>query len=289
MNTISLIKRLRQLAQGQSVPASSFPQQVAENMLEEGVLRMVVHGSRRSLRMGDETAFRHYLKAHYHTEDVEKLYNQLTQAQLSRAILVSATGDSKTLRRRTCLGFLVNSYEPLTATLNGNMITVAPAEGSSLFIQDYERFQIPKEVVVVGFENMENFHCVRGQRALFEDYFPKGTHLLFVCRYPQNGDLVRWLQTIPNRYVHFGDLDLAGIHIYQSEYYRLLGSRASFFLPKDYEERLQRGSSQRYDVQYPRFHQMKAEDERLADLLRCIHQYHKGYDQEGFIDSDNAC
>jgi hypothetical protein len=215
---------------------------------------------------------------------VEELYNQLTQSQLSRAVLVSATGDSKTLRQRTCLGFLVNSYDPLTATLNGHPITVDPTEGTSLFIQDYEHFQIPEDVVVVGFENMENFHYIRSQRALFEEYFPQGTHLLFVCRYPQNGDLVRWLQSIPNRYVHFGDLDLAGIHIYQSEYYRQLGTRASFFLPKDYEERLQRGSSQRYDVQYPRFRQMKAEDERLADLLRCIHQYHKGYDQEGFIE-----
>jgi hypothetical protein len=284
MNTISLINRLRQLAQGQTVPASSFPQQVAEDMADEGALRIEPHGSRRSLRMGDEAAFRHYLKAHYQTEDVEELYNQLTQPQLSRAVLVSATGDSKTLRQRTCLGFLVNSYEPLTATLNDHPITVAPTEGTSLFIQDYEHFQIPEDVVVVGFENMENFHYIRSQRALFEEYFPQGTHLLFVCRYPQNGDLMRWLQSIPNRYVHFGDLDLAGIHIYQSEYYRQLGTRASFFLPKDYEERLQRGSSQRYDVQYPRFRQMKAEDERLADLLRCIHQYHKGYDQEGFIE-----
>jgi hypothetical protein len=283
MNTISLIKRLRQLAQGQTVPASSFPQQVAEEMADEGALRIEPHGSRRSLRMGDEAAFRHYLKAHYQTEDVEELYNQLTQHQLSRAVLVSATGDSKTLRQRTCLGFLVNSYEPLTATLNGHPMTVSPTEGTSLFIQDYEHFQIPGDVVVVGFENMENFHYIHSQRTLFEEYFPKGTHLLFVCRYPQNGDLVRWLQGIPNHYVHFGDLDLAGVHIYQSEYYRLLGPRASFFLPKDYEERLQRGSLQRYDVQYPRFHQMKAEDERLTDLLRCIHQYHKGYDQEGFI------
>ena len=144
-------------------------------------------------------------------------------------------------------------------------------------------FEIPEDVVIVGFENVENFHHIRRQRALFETCFPAGTRLLFVCRYPQNGDLVRWLQRIPNRYVHFGDLDLAGIHIYQSEYYRLLGERASFFVPDDYEARLREGSSRRYDDQYPRYRNMEAEDKRLEPLLRCIHHCHKGYDQEGWI------
>ena len=41
--------------------------------------------------------------------------------------------------------------------------------------------------------------------------------LLLVSRYPQSKDLVTWLHTVPNHYVHFGDIDLAGIHIYLTD------------------------------------------------------------------------
>jgi len=35
---------------------------------------------------------------------------------------------------------------------------------------------------------------------------------LFVSRYPQtqSKDLLNWLQSIPNPYLHFGDFDLTG-------------------------------------------------------------------------------
>ena len=47
--------------------------------------------------------------------------------------------------------------------------------------------------------------------------------ILFVCRYPQSNDLIKWLQSIPNRYLHFGDLDFAGINIYLNEFKKYLG------------------------------------------------------------------
>ena len=58
-------------------------------------------------------------------------------------------------------------------------------------------------------------------------------NVLFVSRYPQSADLREWLIKIPNRYIHFGDFDLAGICIYQSEFYKFLGDRAGFLIPED--------------------------------------------------------
>ena len=89
---------------------------------------------------------------------------------------------------------------------------------------------------------------------------------------------------IPNRYVHFGDLDLAGINIYLTEFYHHLGERASFLIPDDYAQRLQKGSAQRYADQYAKFGRMKIDDIRLQSLVECIHQHKRGYDQEGFIE-----
>lgn len=106
-----------------------------------------------------------------------------------------------------------------------------------------------------------------------------------MSRYPQSqhGDLIDWLQTIPNRYVHFGDLDLAGIAIYQNEYYLYLGERSCYLVPDDYEQRIISGNAERYNSQLHQYKNMKITDCRIAMLIECIHHYHRGYDQEGFI------
>ena len=81
----------------------------------------------------------------------------------------------------------------------------------------------------------------------------------------------------------FGDLDLAGIRIFITEFYRYLGERSSFLIPPDYEERIKNGSRERYDVQLTTTKNMIINDPRLRALAACIHKYHRGYDQEGYI------
>lgn len=81
----------------------------------------------------------------------------------------------------------------------------------------------------------------------------------------------------------FGDLDLAGIRVFITEFYRYLGERSSFLIPPDYEERIKNGSRERYDVQLTTTKNMIINDPRLRALAACIHKYHRGYDQEGYI------
>ena len=148
---------------------------------------------------------------------------------------------------------------------------IEPVQGTSIFIEDYEHFRIPDDVVVVGMENGENFQRIREQQYLFADLT-----VLFVSRYPQSTDLRTWLQMIHNRYIHFGDFDLAGIDIFLRE-------RSEFFIPADVEERLKNGNRKLYDVQYARYKFMDIMDERLLPLVEMIHRYGKGYEQEGYI------
>ena len=75
---------------------------------------------------------------------------------------------------------------------------------------------------------------IRKQRLLFESVL-KDKPLLFVSRYPQSTDLRNWLKGIPNKYVHFGDYDLAGIHIFSTEFYKYLGDRSTYLIPLDIE------------------------------------------------------
>lgn len=133
-------------------------------------------------------------------------------------------------------------------------------------------------MIVVGVENDENFCRIRSQKYLFGD-----NKVLFVSRYPQSADLREWLIKIPNRYIHFGDFDLAGICIYQSEFYKFLGDRADFLIPEDIEERLKSRNAGLYDTQYLRYKNLNIIDSRLNGLVEMIHHYGRVYEQEGYI------
>lgn len=192
--------------------------------------------------------------------------------------------------RDMLLNFLsTDLYERQGKALN-NFTATLPPEGSYAFIYDYETFSIPGDVLVVGIENSENFRRIRQQRWLFDRMFPD-RRILFVSRYPQNEshDLVKWLGGIPNEYVHFGDLDLAGIRIFLTEFHRYLGSRSSFLIPPDYETRISNGSRERYDAQLPYTKRLTTDNPHLQQLIDCIHKYHRGYDQEGFCAPLVAC
>ena len=281
--TKGLIDKFLALACGQTLPASGLRGDWIEQMLTDGILIATTHGSRKSLRVSDAAMFRNYLSSQFDIRSLED-YRQLIQNEdVSRAMQVQLAGDSKLRQHRTFSGFLVNCYEAIEATMRGDTITIEPYEGTFTFIADWQQFSIPESVIVVGIENAENFRQIVRQRRFFETEISSDSPLLFVSRYPQSIDLRLWLQSIPNCYVHFGDLDLAGIAIYQNEFYRHLGERASLLIPHDYEARIADGNQELYTKQLTMYGKIKAEDASVAPLLSCIHRYHKGYEQEGFI------
>lgn len=284
--TAALMDKLALLLKGESLPASSLKGEWFDLMSSDGIIVAITKGSRKSYRARDYESLRKYLEAHFDIRDLETYRDMLKDRKIERSKQVKVTGNSKVRQQRTFCGFLVNCYDPLPATINGKPIEILPEEGTYIFIYDFRTFSLPEEVVIVGVENAENFRFIRRQRKFFKSYFPEGKQLVFVSRYPQeqSHDLLEWLSSIPNRYVHFGDLDLAGIHIFLTEYFRYLGEKASFLVPMDYESRILRGSRERYDTQYGRFGRMEIADSRLIPLVECIHRHHRGYDQEGFIE-----
>ena len=253
-----------------------------EELLSEGLLVVVARGSRKAYRARDTERLKRFLT------DRDESYRMLeVENAETRAAMANKTGNSKLVTVRSCPGFPINSYEPITCRLNGEPFVVNPHEGSFLFVTQWESFKIPADVIVIGIENMENFRLVRKQKKFFENYLrahalPNKT--LFVSRYPQSNDLRKWLTGIPNRYLHFGDFDLAGIHIFLTEFERHIGTeRASFLIPPDIADRLKSGSSQRYDEQHALFKEMQTDVRELGQLITLIHQERKGYDQEGYI------
>lgn len=273
---------IQALIAGQQVASSKLNVKLRDELLAEGLLSVISHGSRKSYRARDVEALKRFLI------DKDESFRILEINTLdSRASMATKTGNSKLVRVRSCPGFPVNSYEPIKCSLHGDHFMVNPQEGSFLFVTEWEAFTVPEDVVVIGIENMENFRKIRRQRAFFEEYLQKHglpNGVLFVSRYPQSTDLRRWLCSIPNRYLHFGDFDLAGINIFCSEFQKYLGrERSAYLIPDDIEFRLQSGSRERYDEQYCRFKDIRSDVRELQQLIDLIHHERKAYDQEGFI------
>ena len=275
-------KAIQSLVAGEQVAGSKIGGKLLEELLLEGLLVVVARGSRKSYRARDIEMLKRFLTDRDESYRVLEVENAET-----RAAMANKTGNSQLMTVRSCPGFPVNSYEPIACLLNGEPFVVNPHEGSFLFVTQWESFKIPADVIVIGIENMENFRLIRKQKKFFEGYlraYALPNKTLFVSRYPQSNDLRKWLTGIPNRYLHFGDFDLAGIHIFLTEFERHIGNaRASFLIPSDIADRLKSGSSQRYDEQYALFKKMQTDVRELGQLITLIHQERKGYDQEGYI------
>lgn len=272
---------IQALLAGKQVAGSRLSSKLLNELLAEGMLLVISHGSRKSYLARDTEALKRFLI------DRDESYRILeVNLPNSRASMATETGNSKLVTVRSCPGFPVNSYEPIECFLRGESFWVNPQEGSFLFVSDWEKFTIPEDVVIIGIENMENFRMIRKQRLLFEKYLKVhefSNRVLFVSRYPQSSDLRRWLCSIPNYYLHFGDFDLAGINIFLFEFHQYLGKeRSSYLIPDDIEFRLQSGSRNRYDEQYSHFKDVKSDVFELQQLI-VIHRERKAYDQEGYI------
>lgn len=276
------------LSRGEWISARRIPAELLRELKDKQLLIARQHGSRIAYRAMDP-------------QEIGRLYSLVDPSTLStRAQLVEAFGDSKIRAIRSCPGFPVNVYQPLSVELGPAdqggrrpRILLGPVEGAFTFISEWQNFRIPADVLVVGVENMENFRKVSLQRHLFEGY---STPILFVSRYPQSGDLVAWLKSIPNRYLHFGDFDLAGISIFLTEFRIPIdgtpdsGGRTEFFIPDGIEELLEKGSPERYQDQVERFQtllerllSLAPHDTQLRRLVSLIHTHRRGYDQEGLL------
>ncbi len=279
---VHIAEKLLQLSQGESIPSSLAKHSLIDDLVLEGIL--IRNGRiKKTLRLQDNNALNNYLKSKCSISNLSLYIQTSSKDDITRSELVFVSSDSKLWRVRTFKGFLINCYSSIHATLGNKEITINPVEGTFQFIYDFEKFVPSADITIVGIENPENFRHIDKQKYLFSNIKP-----LFVSRYPQNQskDLIKWVQSIPNNYLHFGDFDFAGIGIYLNEFKKHLTDKANFFVPKNIDELIKDyGNKKRYDEQKINFEVKSISEIKLLQLIEVIHKYKRSLDQEIFIKS----
>lgn len=265
-----------------TIPSSELKHPTVNLMLQNGVLsKKQLSNTRAAYYIPSNSLMLAYLENQFGIRDLDEYIRGLSTSQLSRAEAVQLSGDSKLTSVRTFKGFLVNSYTPISASLFGKDMNIQPRQGTFTFIRDYEQFNLDPDITIVGIENAENFYEIKKLNYLFTHIQP-----LFASRYPQSHDLIKWLSRIANPYLHFGDLDFAGIQIYQNEFKKHLGNKATFFLPDQTEELLQQyGNRNLFNKQFKlnRISPDHFQEPGLMKLWDMMMKYKKVLEQEIFI------
>ena len=271
---------LLKLLDGEVISYSSAKSKVIDKLLSENIL-YIKGKHRRTVELIDKIGLELFLANQLQIDDLYGYVAALENKVSSRADFMESTRDSKFSKERVFKGFLINSYDVVHAKLNDKDFIINPDKGSFIFIYDFESFEIPNDIVIVGIENAENFRYIEKQKYLFKNIKP-----LFISRYPQNQskDFILWMSSISNKYLHFGDFDIAGIGIYLNEYKKHLNKKATFFIPESIEEDIRsKGNIERYNKQQINFDVDSIKEDRLRRLLDVIHFEKKGLDQEYYI------
>ena len=277
---VQIATKLLLLSQGGSIAASSLKHPIIENLVAERIIERKGR-IKQKLSVSNANALSIYLQNNHHISDLAQYISTLQKENILRSEAAKVSCNSKLKNIRTFKGFLINCYCPIQAIINDKSITIDPTIGLFQFVYDFESFTIPQDVTIVGVENSENFRYIEKQKHLFKNISP-----LFVSRYPQNQskDLIKWLQLIPNQYLHFGDFDFAGIGIYLNEYKKHLEKRANFFIPENIENIIENyGNKNLYDNQKINLNLHSIKESNLIELIKMIHKYKKGLEQEILI------
>ncbi len=285
--TIKTILLLQRLRDGESVRtgelASAQQKAIIDFLMKRrGVIFSRIGKSRGSYSVTDSSQFQELCSQYDPTlKDLDAAARLVAGEVESRAEKVALFGNSKQDGAdRTMKGFTILADRMTDVHYQGRGYVIGPKAG--LHVIDRKGLVLPESATVVIVENAECLYDLRwiANVGLSEKEGP----YVILCRFPICEEAKLWLESLKNRILYFGDFDLAGIRIYETEFKRRMRDRISFILPSDLEVRIRKGGNPAlYTKQVNEgFASVSSLSGELNELVTLLHSIQSGYEQEGY-------
>ena len=278
------LKGLLLLTEEKSIRASLLSRTLLDTLTGEHLVSVKREGRSYIVRASNPELILGFAKRLAGSDDLESYLSTLEGKQAgikpTRAEAARLVNDTKAFGTDVMKGIRLNAIAPVTVSFGGEDYVVDPLRGMSVEVDEQAVLEIDPGIVVVGVENFATFMRIKDYAHLF----PGGQRYLFTYRSTGRkdsyGKWIDWLKRIPNRYIHFGDLDKGGLRIYIDSFRSVLGDRAEFLIPENYEELIRNGSTKLYNEQYGQAAPDVSKDPRIKPLLEAIERHHKCCEQE---------
>lgn len=282
--TIQLLIRLRDGEQVNSGEFSSAQQKdVISYLLEHRAIGFQRIGRSRGLyQVLNKAQFQEALgQLEAQFKDLDSALELAGNPDASRGKRVQLASNSKQNgASKTILGFTLLADREVSIQYQGRDYIISPKVG--LHAIGENPIGIPQEARIVIVENPEclyDLNWIQFVGLKIED----GPYII-LCRslLCESGKL--WLESIPNRCYYFGDFDLAGIRIYETEFKSRLGDKISFIVPNDIEYRIRRNGNPELYTKHVNecFDAVESKSGELTELIALLHRLQSGYEQEGY-------
>lgn len=225
-----------------------------------------------------------FLQNHnYHiktSHDITLYISKILEQQPTRQTIQKWHKNTKVKRSQSLQGLYISSPIALDLYLEGESFKLHPFVGSAQFIFYTQHLSVPDDITIVGVENYQ----VVWFASYYKHLFPE-KKVLFVVR---NSFMLEWIKNITNKYIHFGDLDLAAINIYISQILPRATKvkEISFFIPNNIEQKIKDGNPLLYEKQKT-LKLLELKDPLLQNVVQLIKKYKKGYEQEGLAKEES--
>lgn len=174
-------------------------------------------------------------------------------------------------------GFFMKANIRLIVSYNGHAVTIDP--DTPLLVEKPEMLEARFEDLSLWV--VENYECFLNLSWM--KLFPTGNEpSLIICRWPasKQARITYGSWPVLKKY-YFGDLDLAGINIFQTEYASLFGEDA-LCIPQSFPNDISHGSGVLFHRQM-KFLGIKGKTKRIQECIEMIIKSQKGLLQEFYI------
>lgn len=252
------LKTLQELFSKQEVSFSSVPEKLKDELLDEGLIEIkIISANKKKIII---------------TKEFRKVYNNLDDINNAntRSDLIKARTHTKNKNISPQDGLYINGK------CNILDFKLPIATNSAVFLKEIP--DISNDILIICVENFENLIYAKAQFKYFRD-----NNILFVYR---NSAMLRFIKDLENNIIYFGDMDLAGINIYQNEI-KPRNKNIVLFIPENIQNIIvEYGSKKLYEKQINRYKNLTSDDKNIQKLIDTINQEQKALEQEYFI-NDN--